>query len=80
MYLEKLSDKIWATKNARFTASRRMHRNKISSAAATSMLSASIIAINLLVFLPNKSSDNKFSVYVTLSTIILSVFAFTSVH
>lgn len=74
MYLEELSDKIWATKNARFTASRRMHRNKISSVAAVSMLSASIIAINLFAFLPNKNCDTNFSTYITLSTIVLSVF------
>lgn len=75
MYLEELSDKIWATKNARFIASQRMHRNKISSVAAVSMLSASIIAINLFTFLPNKNGETDFSTYITLSTIILSVFA-----
>ena len=75
MYLNELSDKIWATKNARFTASRRMHRNKISSVAAVSMLSASIIAINLFAFLPNKNCNTDFSTYITLFTIVLSVFA-----
>ena len=64
-------NKIWSTKNARFTASRRMKRNKVSSNVAMSMLSFQIIAINLLAFLP---SFEKYESRITIITIILSGF------
>ena len=64
-------NKIWATKNARFTASRRMKRNKVSSNVAMSMLSFQIIAINLLTFL---SSFKEYEQRITIITIILSGF------
>lgn len=71
MFLNELSDKIWATKNARFTAYRRMKRNRVSSNVALSLLSVQIIAINLLVF------TDYFKIYsnsITIITIILSTF------
>ena len=48
--LKSLSDKVWNTKNARFTASRKMRRNKYSSNIMITSLSAYIIIINLLVY------------------------------
>lgn len=71
MFLEKLSDKVWATKGARFEASKRMRRNRIASNAATYFLSSCIIAINLLAFLPEFASNKD---DITLFTIILSIF------
>lgn len=73
MYLERLSDKIWNTKNARFCASRRMKRSKTASAAAIALLSASTISINLLVYLPG-IRENEFGEEVSIATIILSTF------
>ena len=64
-------NKIWATRNARFTASRRMKRNKVSSNVAMSMLSFQIIAINLFAFLP---SFKDCVARITIITIILSGF------
>ena len=70
-FLENLSDKIWYTEKARFVASRRMKRNRVSSNVALSMISLQIIAINLLVFLP---SIEQYSTRITILTIILSGF------
>ena len=72
MYLKRLSDKIWLTRNARFTASRRMKRSRIASTAAVALLSASVIGINLLAYLPNVGDDIKN--IITIGTIILSTF------
>ena len=72
MYLQKLSDKVWATKNARFCASRRMWRNRKSSTVAVALLSASIIAVNMLVFF---DSFKVCSVVITVVTVILSTFS-----
>lgn len=74
MFLQELSDKIWATKGARFEASKRMRRNRIASNAAMYLLSASIIAINLLAFLPKFQSNNDFITCLTLFTVVLSIF------
>lgn len=74
MTIHELSDKIWTTKNSRFSAYRRMKRSNISSMVATALLSSSIIAINLMVFLPRNQSDTIFTAYVTVMTIILSIF------
>jgi len=71
MFLENLSEKVWATKGARFVASKRMRRNRIASNAATLFLSSCIIAINLLAFMP-KFASNKDEI--TLFTIVLSSF------
>lgn len=73
MYLERLSDKVWLTRNARFTAAKRMKRSRVSSTAAVAMLSASVIAINLLAFLDESNFDMKI---VTVGSIILSIFSF----
>lgn len=72
MYLKDLSDKIWKTKNARFNAAQRMRRSRISSTASVALLSASIIAVNMLVFL-NISESNK--TIITIVTVVLSTFA-----
>ena len=74
MFLQELSDKIWATKGARFEASKRMRRNRIASNAAMFLLSASIIAINLLAFLPKFQSNNDYITCITLFTVVLSIF------
>lgn len=71
MFLEELSNKIWNTKNARFTAYRRMKRSRVSSTVTLALLSAQIIAINLLVF---TNYFKKYSNRITIITIILSVF------
>lgn len=72
MYLKELSDKIWTTKNARFMAAKRMHRRHVSSTVSMALLSASVIAVNLLAFL-NISEAQK--TMITIVTVVLSVFA-----
>ena len=72
MYLKRLSDKVWLTRNARFTAAKRMKRSRIGSTASVALLSAFVIAINLLVFLPEV--NNETNIRITLGTIILSTF------
>ena len=72
MYLEDLSDKIWKTKNARFIASKRMKRSRNSSTVSVALLSASIIAVNILAFL-NISEIEK--TFITIVTLALSTFA-----
>lgn len=69
-FLEQLSDKIWKTKNARFVASRRMKRNRLSSNVMINLMSAYIIALNLLVFLPRYDLLNTL---ISVLTIILSI-------
>ena len=72
MYLKELSNKIWKTKNARFIASKRMKRSRNSSTVSVALLSASIIAVNMLAFL-NISEIDK--IIITIVTIVLSTFA-----
>lgn len=72
MYLQDLSDKIWKTKNARFIAAQRMRRSRISSTASVALLSASVIAVNMLAFL-NISENDK--TIITIVTVVLSTFA-----
>ena len=74
MYLEELSDKVWATKNARFLASKRMARSRKSSTVAVALLSASIIAVNMLVFF-GKFKNEDISTMITVITVILSTFS-----
>ena len=69
-FLESLSDKVWNTKNARFTASRKMRRNKYASNIMTTLLSAYIIIINLLVYTDRFKAVN---VQITILTIALSI-------
>lgn len=72
MYLKELSEKIWKTKNARFTASRKMKRRRISSTVLVAFLSASIIAVNMLAFL---NISDEYKIMITVVTIVLSTFA-----
>ena len=72
MYLKELSDKVWMTKNARFCAAKRMRRNRISSTASVALLSASVIAINMLAFLDIGTHEKTI---ITIVTVILSTFA-----
>ena len=72
MYLQDLSGKIWKTKNARFKAAQRMRRSRISSTASVALLSASVIAVNMLAFL--NISDNDKTI-ITIVTVVLSTFA-----
>ena len=74
MYLEELSDKVWATKNARFLASKRMARSRKSSTVAVALLSASIIAVNMLVFF-DKYKSEECSTMISVITVILSTFS-----
>lgn len=70
-FLEAVSDKIWKTAKARFTASRRMTKYYYCSNISMALTSVSIIGINLMVFLgdfENKSNE------ITVLTIILSVY------
>ena len=73
MYLQRLSDKIWLTRNARFNAAMRMKRNHISSTAAVALLSASVIAVNLLAFISSVTEDQK--ILITIASVVLSTFA-----
>lgn len=72
MYLKELSEKVWKTKNARFVASKRMKRNRNSSTVSVALLSASIIAINMLVFFNITEKDKAI---ITIVTVVLSTFA-----
>lgn len=69
--MQALLDKINKTKNARFTAYRRMKRNKTYANLAVVIFSFYIIVINTLVYLPGGS---RYSDLITISTIWLSVF------
>lgn len=73
MYLKRLSDKIWLTRNARFNAAKRMRRNHISSTASLALLSASVIAVNLLAFIDRTCESDK--TLITIASVILSTFA-----
>ena len=73
MYLKRLSDKIWLTRNARFNAAKRMKRNHVSSTAAVALLSASVIAVNLLAFIDDMSDSNK--TLIAIASVVLSTFA-----
>lgn len=72
MYLQDLSDKIWKTKNARFIAAKRMKRSRNSSTVSVALLSASIIAVNMLAFLNISEIDKTI---ITIVTVVLSTFA-----
>ena len=50
-YLDVFSNTIYKTMSARFTAFRRMKRNRDASRVAEAMFSASIIAISLIALL-----------------------------
>lgn len=71
MFLEEFSDTVHKTMIARFTAFRRMKRNRDASKAAESFFSSSIIAISLIALL---KSDIELSNRISILTIILSTF------
>lgn len=72
MFINELSNRIWRTTIARFTASRRMHHSHVASTLSVAVLSATVIGINVLVFLPSFENEGKL---ITVATIILSLFA-----
>lgn len=69
--IENLEKKIWKTRGARFNAHRRMRLNNLYSTLSVTVLTVSIIGMNLCIFLPDYQSK---STLVTLLTIGLSVF------
>lgn len=70
-YLKDFSDVVYKTMSARFTAYRRMKRNRDASKVAESFFSASIIAISLIALLKHEES---ISDVISIVTIILSTF------
>lgn len=70
-YIDKLADRVFKTKDARFMASHRMARSKIASKAAETFLSASIISISLISL---QIGDVEMSKAISAMTIILSTF------
>lgn len=70
-YLKDFSDVVYKTMTARFTAYRRMKRNRDASKVAESFFSASIIAISLIALLNHKE---RLSELISIVTIILSTF------
>ena len=70
-YLDDFSNTIYKTMSARFTAFRRMKRNRDASRVVETMFSASIIAISLIALL-NKNAV--FTEEISIFTIILSTF------
>ena len=70
-YLKDFSDVVYKTMTARFTAYRRMKRNRDASKVAESFFSASIIAISLIALLKYEKS---ISDLISIVTIILSTF------
>ena len=79
-FLESLSNKIWATKNARFTAYKRMKRCNVSSVVATAMASADIILVNLLCYMKKGDSPlldventTAFSIMLSVLVLVLSL-------
>lgn len=71
MYLEEFSNTVYKTMCARFTAFRRVKRNRDASKVAETLFSASIIGISLIALM-----SNNLEVYKNISvfTIILSTF------
>lgn len=71
MYLEEFSNTVYKTMCARFTAFRRVKRNRDASKVAETLFSASIIGISLIALM-----SNNLEVYRNISvfTIILSTF------
>ena len=71
MYLTELSNTVYKTMSARFTAYRRMKRNRDASKVAETMLSASIIGISLIAL---QCKDLEIANHISAATIILSTF------
>lgn len=70
-YLKDFSDVVYKTMVARFTAYRRMKRNRNASKVAESFFSASIIAISLIAL---QNHEERLSDLISIVTIILSTF------
>lgn len=70
-YLKDFSDVVYKTMAARFTAYRRMKRNRDASKVAEAFFSASIIAISVIALL---KSDVAVSNQISVFTIVLSTF------
>lgn len=70
-YLKNFSDVVYKTMTARFTAYRRMKRNRNASKVAESFFSASIIAISLIAL---QNHEERLSDLISIVTIILSTF------
>ena len=70
-YLKDFSDVVYKTMTARFTAYRRMKRNRDASKVAESFFSASIIAISLIAL---QNHEEHLSDLISIVTIILSTF------
>lgn len=70
-YLKGFSDVVYKTMAARFTAYRRMKRNRNASKVAESFFSASIIAISLIAL---QNHEERLSDLISIVTIILSTF------
>lgn len=71
MYLEEFSNTVYKTMCARFTAFRRVKRNRDASKVAETLFSASIIGISLIALMSNKLEVSK---NISVFTIILSTF------
>lgn len=69
MYLTELSNTVYKTMSARFTAYRRMKRNRDASKVAEAMMSASIIGISLIAL-----QCQGIAIQMNVGTIILSTF------
>lgn len=71
MYLEEFSNTVYKTMCARFTAFRRVKRNRDASKVAETLFSASIIGISLIALMSNNLEVSK---NISVLTIILSTF------
>lgn len=71
MYLEEFSNTVYKTMCARFTAFRRVKRNRDASKIAETLFSASIIGISLIALMSNNLEVSK---NISVFTIILSTF------
>lgn len=75
MYLEEFSNTVYKTMCARFTAFRRVKRNRDASKVAETLFSASIIGISLIALMSNnlEVSRNISAFTIILSTFLLSL-------
>lgn len=71
MYLEEFSNTVYKTMCARFTAFRRVKRNRDASKVAETLFSASIIGISLIALMSNNLEVSR---NISVFTIILSTF------
>ncbi|MFV0587061.1 SLATT domain-containing protein [Bacteroides reticulotermitis] len=73
VFLNSLSDKVWKTKKARFTAAKRMERFYSFSNISMALTSASLVGVNLIPLLEDKCCPRLTSI-ITILTIVLSVY------